>query len=131
MAARLGLTERDGPPEFQSYYLWPSMTLSDGARALARTNFTRRRPDGVDGCYREFVNYRLPGAQAAQFDAETEAYYQEMSRLTAEEDAEAAAHIQTGLKSGMYGWGHTLPRSERNMRHFYRLVWDALEPAFR
>ena len=39
--------------------------------------------------------------------------------------------MQIGLRSGMYSWGYTLPESERNMRHFYSLVWKALEPAFR
>jgi hypothetical protein len=31
----------------------------------------------------------------------------------------------------MYSWGYTVAESERNMRHFYSLVWKALAPAFR
>jgi phenylpropionate dioxygenase-like ring-hydroxylating dioxygenase large terminal subunit len=132
IAARLGLTERDtGTPEYQFYYLWPNMTLYGGKRARVQGGLTRRRPNGVHGCYREFVSYRLPGADDAYADPEVEAYFDEMTRLTAEEDAEAAARVQTGLKSGMYTWGYTLPVSERNMRHFYSLVWEALGPAFR
>ncbi len=51
--------------------------------------------------------------------------------MTAEEDTEAAGRVQAGLRSGMYTWGYTLAESERNMRHFYSLVWRALGPAFR
>ena len=105
------------------------MTLNGGRRSLAKSNFSRRRPDGAHGCYREFVEYRLPGADDLYGDAETEAYFDEMTRLTSAEDAEAATRVQTGL-SGMYSWGYTLPESERNMRHFYKLVWESLKPAF-
>ena len=47
------------------------------------------------------------------------------------EDAEVTARVQAGLRSGLYSWGYTLPESETEMRHFYRMVWNALAPALR
>ena len=49
---------------------------------------------------------------------------------TLREDIEVCERIQTGLRSGMYDYGYTLPKSEQNMRHIYRMVWETLKPGF-
>ncbi len=131
LAERLGVTERDGAPEYQFYWLFPNIYMGGGGAIPRRaTGFTRLLPDGVDASYSEGAQYRLPGADELEIDPELEAEIAEYWRLTGAEDREAAARVQTGLKSGMYSWGYTLPESERNMRHFYKLVWDTLAPAF-
>jgi phenylpropionate dioxygenase-like ring-hydroxylating dioxygenase large terminal subunit len=131
VAAELGLTERgNGQKEYQFYFLWPSMYLSGGVTELAYGgSFTRLWPDGVHGWQAETVRYRVPNEPAVNKDAADS--IAEWWRLTLEEDREAAGRVQKGLRSGMYTWGYTLPESERNMRHFYGLVWKALAPAFR
>jgi len=130
VAERLGLTER-GPAEYQFYWLWPNIYFGGGGVIPRRTTgFGRLLPDGVDACVSDGVGYRLPDGDQIPLDPELEEEFAEYWRLTFAEDREAAARVQTGLKSGMYQWGYTLPESERNMRHFYRLVWETLRPAF-
>jgi phenylpropionate dioxygenase-like ring-hydroxylating dioxygenase large terminal subunit len=130
IANRLQL-EADGKPDYQFYYLWPNMYLEGGKRTRTRAGFFRRCPDGVNAVYGEGAFYRLPGADSLNQDPEVESEFAEKWRLTAEEDSAVAARVQTGLRSGLYKWGYTLPTSERNMRHFYGLVWSTLSPAFR
>jgi hypothetical protein len=130
VAERLGLTER-GPAEYQFYWLWPNVYFGGGGAIPRRTTgFGRLLPDGVDACVSDGCGYRLPDADQVPLDPELEEEFAEYWRLTFAEDREAAARVQTGLKSGMYQWGYTLPESERNMRHFYRIVWETLRPAF-
>jgi phenylpropionate dioxygenase-like ring-hydroxylating dioxygenase large terminal subunit len=130
IASRAGVTERHRVEYFFSW-VWPNMYIGLGGALPRRTaGFSLLRPDGVHGSSMEGVQYRLPGADDVEFDPELEAELDEYRRKTFEEDREAAARVQTGLKSGMYTWGYTLPESERNMRHFYRMVWDTLAPAF-
>jgi phenylpropionate dioxygenase-like ring-hydroxylating dioxygenase large terminal subunit len=129
VAEALGIADRT-EPHYQFYYLWPNMYLEGGlSQAGNGSSFMRLWPDGVHGWAGEVVRYPLPGDE--EVDPEVAAQIAEWNRMTAEEDREAAARVQTGLRSGVYTWGYTLPESERNMRHFYALVWRALEPAFR
>jgi phenylpropionate dioxygenase-like ring-hydroxylating dioxygenase large terminal subunit len=124
--------ESHGQADFLFYYLWPNMIFVGGSRARARGGFSRLIPSGVHACDSESVRYNLPSSETmTEDDRRIQAEIDEGMRLTLEEDYAAAARVQTGLKSGMYQWGYTLPESERNMRHFYGLVWDALAPAFR
>lgn len=129
VAATLGLTERGGAPEYQFYYLWPNMYLQGGIELGFGGTVERLWPDGVDRWKGEIVSYALPSSR--EYDPDVIKQVEEWWRLTVEEDRDAAGRVQTGLKSGLYSWGYTLPESERNMRHFYRLVWEALAPSFR
>ncbi len=129
VAQSLGLTGDSRSPGYQFYYLWPNMYLQGGV-ALGFSNAVERLwPDGVDGWKGEVVSYSVP--EAREYPPDVVKQVDEWWRLTVEEDMEAAGRVQAGLRSGLYSWGYTLPDSERNMRHFYRLVWDALSPAFR
>jgi len=130
VAEKLGITDRTDRPEYQFYYFWPNMYLSGGISERGYGgSFSRLWPDGVHAWQGETVRYRTPGDDIT--NPEVAEQIQEWWRMTMEEDRAAAARVQTGLKSGMYTWGYTLPESERNMRHFYGLVWKALAPAFR
>lgn len=130
VADTLGITDRTGRPHYQFYYLWPNMYVEDGLSQRANgANFTRLWPDGVNAWAGETVRYILPAEP--DVDPEIAAQLNKWNEMTAEEDNEAAARVQIGFRSGMYSWGYTLAESERNMRHFYSLVWKALEPAFR
>jgi phenylpropionate dioxygenase-like ring-hydroxylating dioxygenase large terminal subunit len=127
-----GATSNEDGPDYQFYYLWPNMTFGGGRRARFRSGFGRLIPQGVHACDRESVRYNLPASEhITEDERRLQEEFDEGHRLTAEEDQAAAARVQTGLKSGMYEWGYTLPESERNMRHFYGLVWNSLAPAFR
>jgi hypothetical protein len=130
VAERLGLKNRGGAKEYQFYFLWPNIYI-DGGTAVGAYNsgtFSRLWPDGVDAWKGETV--RVSNPYSLDIPPEAAAELAEWWRLTNEEDTEAAGRVQRGLKSGIYGWGYTLPESERNMRHFYGLVWGALRPAF-
>jgi phenylpropionate dioxygenase-like ring-hydroxylating dioxygenase large terminal subunit len=131
VAGRLGLVDREGPPEYQFYFLWPNMFFGGGKRSRSTAGFTRRMPHGVHETVTVGARYRLPGADGDGVDEELARELEEAGRLTGEEDREVVARVQTGLRSGMYEIGWTLPESERNMRHFYNLCWQALAPAFR
>jgi phenylpropionate dioxygenase-like ring-hydroxylating dioxygenase large terminal subunit len=124
--------QSDGNSDFRFYYLWPNMLFVGGNNARFRSGFNRLSPKGVHACDSESVGYNLPASKnMTDDDRRLQAEFTAGMRLTLEEDYAVAARVQTGLKSGMYEWGHTLPESERNMRHFYGLVWDSLAPAFR
>jgi phenylpropionate dioxygenase-like ring-hydroxylating dioxygenase large terminal subunit len=122
--------EPDGRPDYQFYWLFPNITFGGGKRARARSGFNRLRPQGVHECMTDRVQYTLPNAERYTLAPELEAEFDELWRMTGEEDRLAAARVQTGLRSGLYQWGYTLPESEKNMRHFYGLVWKSLRPAF-
>jgi phenylpropionate dioxygenase-like ring-hydroxylating dioxygenase large terminal subunit len=122
----------DGQADFKFYYLWPNMLFVGANNARFHSGFNRLSPKGVHACDSESVGYDLPASKnMTEDDHRLKAELDEGMRLTLEEDYAVAARVQTGLKSGMYEWGYTLPESERNMRHFYGLVWNALAPAFR
>ncbi len=130
VAEELGLKERGVRKEYQFYFLWPSMYLSGGVAELAYGGtFSRLWPDGVNAWRSETVRYRTP--LDVEVNPEVAGRISEWWRLTLEEDRDAAGRVQKGLGSGLYSWGYTLAESERNMRHFYGLVWKALAPAFR
>ncbi len=129
VAAGLGLPAERGARDYQFYYLWPNMYMENGLDIGYGANVQRLWPDGVHGWKGEIVSYAMPAT--ARYDPDLVKQISEWWRLTMEEDAVAAGRVQTGLRSGLYSWGYTLPESERNMRHFYRLVWNALAPAFR
>jgi phenylpropionate dioxygenase-like ring-hydroxylating dioxygenase large terminal subunit len=130
VADSLGLTDRSERPHYQFYYLWPNMYMEGGlSQAGNGSSFLRLWPDGVHAWAGETVRYPVPGDEGVE--PKVAAQIAEWNRMTGEEDREAAARVQAGHKSGMYTWGYTLRESERNMRHFYALVWRALEPAFR
>ena len=130
VADDLGITDREGRPHYQFYYLWPNMYIEGGlSQQGSGPNFMRLWPDGVHAWGGETVRYDVPGDE--DIDPKVAAQLAEWNQMTADEDTEAAGRVQAGLRSGMYTWGYTLAESERNMRHFYSLVWKALGPAFR
>ena len=130
VAERLGLTERGGSSEYQFYFLWPNIYIDGGASAVISGGLLARIwPDGVDAWKGETLHISTPGKHEVSVEAAAD--ITEWWRLTLEEDVEAAGRVQRGLRSGVYGWGYTLPESERNMRHFYNLVWQSLAVAFR
>jgi phenylpropionate dioxygenase-like ring-hydroxylating dioxygenase large terminal subunit len=130
VAESLGIAGETGSPHYQFYYLWPNMYLEGGLSRRGRgASIWRLWPDGVHGWAGETIHYNIPGDERS--DPAIEAQIAEWNRMTGEEDRDAAGRVQAGLRSGMYTWGHTLPQSERNMRHFYSLVWQALAPALR
>ncbi len=130
VAESLGITNREKRPEYQFYYLWPNMYLDGGISQRGYGgSFGRLWPDGVDAWKGENVRYQTPDTEI--LNEQVAKQIAEWWQLTIDEDRDAAGRVQAGLKSGMYTWGYTLPESERNMRHFYALVWKALAPAFR
>jgi phenylpropionate dioxygenase-like ring-hydroxylating dioxygenase large terminal subunit len=130
VAGRLGLADRSGPPEYQFYFLFPNMFFGGGKRTAESAGFSRRMPHTVDETRTVGVRYTLPTAGSYYPDEEIQRELEEAGRLTGEEDREVVARVQDGLRSGLYEYGYTLPESERNMRHFYGLVWQSLRPAF-
>ena len=52
--------------------------------------------------------------------------WMEMYDKTFEEDADVVRVQQAGLKSQIIPYGRLLPKSESPIRHFHRLVHDAL-----
>jgi hypothetical protein len=90
--------------------------------------YLRLWPDGVDGWKGEGISYALPGPG---IDPAIQRQFDEWRRMTQMEDGEVTARVQAGLRSGLYTYGYTLPESESEMRHFYRMVWDALAPVLR
>jgi phenylpropionate dioxygenase-like ring-hydroxylating dioxygenase large terminal subunit len=129
IAERLGINDRDDTPDFRSGFIFPNIDL--GNEGQVQTIITRILPDSVNGSYMERVSYRLPGADSVSIDPQLQEELAEKWRVTFEEDLAVTARVQLGLRSGAYQWGYTLPESEKNMRHFYRFVWNALAPAFR
>jgi phenylpropionate dioxygenase-like ring-hydroxylating dioxygenase large terminal subunit len=111
--------------DFQFYFLWPNMFFIGGVRG-GRAGMTRVVPVGPRESKFVTRSYNRP--------AENEEYIAAFDRMldeTLAEDIAVCERVQTGLRSGMYEWGYTLPKSEQNMRHIYRMVWDTLSPAFR
>jgi len=129
-ASRLGLGDR-AEPDYRFNWLWPNMFMGGGRRARLRSGWSRLVPAGVHNCIHVSTRFAMPGAEANSLSAEVEEEYVEALRLTGQEDREVSARVQRGLRSGMYTYGYTLQESERNMRHVYKMVWDALSPAFR
>ncbi len=130
MAESLGITNREKRPEYQFYYLWPNMYVDGGISQRGYGgSFGRLWPDGVHAWKGENVRYQTPDTEI--LNEEVAKQIAEWWQMTIDEDRDAAGRVQAGLRSGMYTWGYTLPESERNMRHFYALVWRALAPAFR
>jgi len=111
--------------DFQFYFLWPNMFFIGGVRG-GRAGMTRVVPVGPRDSKFVTRSYTRPAENeeyVAAFDA--------MLDETLREDIAVCERVQTGLRSGLYQWGYTLPKSEQNMRHIYRMVWETLSPAFR
>ena len=123
--ARLGLADR-AEADYRFNWLWPNMFMGGGRRARLHSGWSRLVPAGVHNCIHVSTRFAMPGAEANSPSADLEAEYAEALRLTGEEDREVSARVQRGLRSGMYTYGYTLQESERNMRHVYKMVWDAL-----
>lgn len=129
VAARLGRAPSNGTapgaggPDFQFYWLWPNMFF------VGNGTYLRLWPHGVHAWKGEGISYAPRGG--AGTDPALQQQFDEWIRLTLVEDGEVTARVQTGLRSGLYTWGYTLPESEAEMRHFYRMLWTALAPALR
>ncbi len=113
-------------------WLWPNVTVSNVATEMGfgTAGFDRYMPDGIGATVIEGTFMRLPSSPsptpAGDLAADIAGRFQE----TLHEDLQLTGSVQAGLRSGVFDAGYTLPESERTIRHFQRLTWDALAPAF-
>jgi choline monooxygenase len=82
-------------------------------------------PLGPNRCLYDRYVYKHAGADDQEMEE-----LQDASSRTVEEDREVCVAVQAGLESGAVRFGRTMPESETAVRHFHRLVWDSLAPAF-
>jgi hypothetical protein len=78
-------------------------------------------PTGIESCEFHADVYSHP-----QADETFVADWMEMYNKTFAEDADVVRVQQAGLRSQMIPFGRLLPKSESPIRHFHRLVYDAL-----
>ena len=103
---------------FRFIYLWPTSFWAQDDR-VAFTGMIV--PTGVESCEFHSDVYAHPQAEEA-FVAD----WMEMYSKTFDEDADVVRVQQAGLRSQMIPYGRLLPKSESPIRHFHRLVYDAL-----
>jgi phenylpropionate dioxygenase-like ring-hydroxylating dioxygenase large terminal subunit len=111
------LEQRTGVPEFQFYYVWPSFMIAPSPKRLWLGTF-----EPIDA-HRTRVRtefYFEPG-----LDDETVDRSAAFSDQVLLEDRTLVESVQRGLRSGRVPYGRLLPRSERLLRHFQRLVLGA------
>jgi phenylpropionate dioxygenase-like ring-hydroxylating dioxygenase large terminal subunit len=120
---RFGITG-NSQPAITFYWFFPGTSFSGGIQSGGAT-LSRFLPLGPEECLRVFYTYTRPGADDSEM-----AELADATRRTLEEDVEVVARVQEGLRSGMVRFGKTMPQSEANIRHFHRLTWDTLAPAF-
>ncbi|MBA4065780.1 MAG: aromatic ring-hydroxylating dioxygenase subunit alpha [Isosphaera sp.] len=104
----------------QYYYLWPNLTLSThpGHPNLAVHVWL---PDGPDHT-RGFTDRFFPPDAPEEFVRALA----EFTRQVVTEDQSLTASVQLGLRAGLPERGRLLPRSERLVLHFQKLVLRAL-----
>jgi len=132
-ANRYSLGERDQHPTLQTadlrlFFVWPTFQgwLGDEGADATETMIAHVVPIAHDRCLFQFMTFRRKDIEPAD-DPMGDAM---MLQQTFEEDVALCARIQEGLASGMVRVGKTVAESETNIRHFQRLTWDALAPAF-
>ena len=103
---------------FRFIYMWPTSFWAQDDQ-VAFTGMIV--PTGVETCAFHADVYAHPQADEA-FVVE----WLEMYNQTLLEDADVVLVQQVGLRSNMVPYGRLLPKSESPIRHFHRLVYDAL-----
>ncbi len=136
-AAKLGETRPHEPSfetaDFRFLFPYPNgMGIGTGNPEASDVNLTVGIfPLGVhESLFFESIAYRRAGAPEPEPTA-FELEQRQMLHETFMEDLEACGYIQDGLRSGKVRIGKTVPRSESNIRHYQRLWWETIEPAFR
>jgi choline monooxygenase len=115
--------------DYLFFFLWPAIgVLGAGNPEDTEATISRRIPVAHDHTITQFMRFRRKDAPetADPFRAEMG----QMLRKTLDEDIELCQRIHAGLACGKVRFGKTVPDSEANIRHFQRLTWDALAPAF-
>ena len=103
---------------FRIIYMWPTSFWAQDDQ-VAFTGMIV--PTGVESCEFHADVYSHP-----QADETFVADWMEMYDKTFAEDADVVRVQQAGLRSQMIPYGRLLPKSESPIRHFHRLVYDAL-----
>ena len=108
VADDLGITDREGRPHYQFYYLWPNMYIEGGlSQQGSGPNFMRLWPDGVHAWEGETVRYEVPGDD--DIDPEVAAQLAEWNRMTSGRghrggrpgaDRPQVRHVHLGVHAG-------------------------------
>jgi phenylpropionate dioxygenase-like ring-hydroxylating dioxygenase large terminal subunit len=118
-AKRFGLAGQ----EYRYWYLFPSTFLQVDEYY---TSAGRVHPTGVESCITDGDSWLQPGLDPALV-----AEWDEMWRMTMQEDIDAVAIQQPNLRSGLVPHGRLMPSSESAIAHFHRLCFEALRPHLR
>jgi len=113
------LSQADGVPDFQFYYLWPSFMIAPSPKRLWLGTF-----QPLDAVRTRVITefYFEPGVPNDLVEPSV-AFSDQVLR----EDRGLVESVQRGLRSGRVPYGHLLPRSEQLIRHFQELVVAARE----
>jgi choline monooxygenase len=119
-SARNGGIAGDDVPHAQWHWLWPNVAINvePGALNLSIDRWTPDGPGRTHGVTDYFFGADVPADAAAEIVA--------FSRQVGAEDQDLVESVQRGLASGALDAGLVMPRSERLVAHFERLVLDAL-----
>ena len=104
--------------EYRYWYLFPStfLQMDDFYTSAGRVH-----PTGVESCFTSGDSWLQPG-----LDPVAVAEWDEMWRMTMQEDIDAVAIQQPNLRSGLVPHGRLMPSSESAIAHFHRLCFEAL-----
>jgi phenylpropionate dioxygenase-like ring-hydroxylating dioxygenase large terminal subunit len=104
--------------EYRYWYLFPStfLQMDDFYTSAGRVH-----PTGVESCVTDGDSWLQPGLDPAAV-----AEWDEMWRMTMQEDIDAVAIQQPNLRSGLVPHGRLMPSSESAIAHFHRLCFEAL-----
>jgi phenylpropionate dioxygenase-like ring-hydroxylating dioxygenase large terminal subunit len=120
-ARRLGLAS-DRSPDLTIYFPWPTVGLSSIKQLI---------PDGPDRCTLTLDIYGPEESPRSGHDTDSMVdEFASASSATFEEDRAVCAAVQRGLGSQAIRFGRTLAETETNIRHFQKLTWAAIRPAF-
>jgi phenylpropionate dioxygenase-like ring-hydroxylating dioxygenase large terminal subunit len=111
----------EGPVRQGQYHvLWPAVTLNvePGPPNLSVDSWQPVAPDRTVGFTDYFFGADVPDAAAQEI--------LDFSAQVGAEDDALVESVQRGLSSGMVPQGRLLPASEQLIRHFQRLVFEAL-----
>ena len=113
-AKRFGLVGN----EYRYWYLFPStfLQMDDYYTSAGSVH-----PTGVESCFTGGDSWLQPG-----IDPAVVAEWDEMWRMTMQEDIDAVAIQQPNLRSGLVPHGRLMPSSESAIAHFHRLCFEAL-----
>ena len=116
--------------DLRIWFAWPTLqgVLAEGSADATQTFVAHVIPLAHDRCLYQFMSYKRKGAEST--DPMGPPGTSEILQQTFDEDVALCERIQEGLASGMVRVGKTVAESETNIRHFQRLTWDALAPAF-